>query len=239
MSVPIFLMHCLVPGSHFVYKRLQIDQMIASAASIGPRTVFSLGLGKAVHAARALLSLNVTGQRVVVFGSTTPRWETMCLALGAAEVWTVEYNNLTYDHPQLHTVTVREYVSQRPLLLGTFDLALSVSSFDHDGLGRYGDPVCPDGDLLAMDDAQGLLRRPTGRLIVSVPVSEDIVVWNLHRVYGPVRLPLLLHGWREVSRFGVTDSMFVKGRNSKSATNSPEPAFVLEVPATAPLAAEL
>ncbi len=31
-----------------------------------------------------------------------------------------------------------------------FDMALSISSFDHDGLGRYGDPLDPVGDLKAM-----------------------------------------------------------------------------------------
>lgn len=28
-----------------------------------------------------------------------------------------------------------------------------------------------------------------------VQVGADAVVWNLHRTYGPARLPLLLHGW--------------------------------------------
>jgi len=29
-----------------------------------------------------------------------------------------------------------------------------------------------------------------------VPVGPDAVVWNLHRRYGRVRLPLMLWGWR-------------------------------------------
>ena len=33
-------------------------------------------------------------------------------------------------------------------------------SLDHDGLGRYGDPLCPDGDLLSMDALRDVLLRP-------------------------------------------------------------------------------
>ena len=61
---------------------------------------------------------------------------------------------------------------------------LDVDSFDHDGLGRYGDPVCPDADLLSMQAVLKLLSPNKGTLVLSVPVSTDLVVWNLHRVYG-------------------------------------------------------
>ena len=80
-----------------------------------------------------------------------------------------------------------------------FDVALSISSFDHDGLGRYGDPVDPKGDIKAMQEAQALLK-PGGLMFLTVPVGPDILVWNLHRRYGEHRLPLLLGGWEEVER---------------------------------------
>ena len=78
-----------------------------------------------------------------------------------------------------------------------FDAVFSVSSFDHDGLGRYGDPLCADGDLRSMDAlrAPGVLRGG-GAVFLTVPVGADVLVWNLHRRYGAVRLPLLLAGWR-------------------------------------------
>ncbi len=43
------------------------------------------------------------------------------------------------------------------LQAGSFDAAFSMSSFDHDGLGRYGDPLGPDSDLLAMDTVKRLV----------------------------------------------------------------------------------
>ena len=33
-------------------------------------------------------------------------------------------------------------------------------------------------------------------------VGPDLVVWNLHRRYGPLRLPMLLGGWAEAARLG-------------------------------------
>ena len=40
-----------------------------------------------------------------------------------------------------------------------FDFCIAESSFDHDGLGRYGDPINPDGDLLAMHQARKVLKN--------------------------------------------------------------------------------
>jgi SAM-dependent methyltransferase len=76
----------------------------------------------------------------------------------------------------------------------SFDLVISISNFEHDGLGRYGDPVDPGGDLRAMAEMRALVK-PGGILILGVPVARDAVVWNAHRLYGRVRLPLLLRGW--------------------------------------------
>ena len=44
-------------------------------------------------------------------------------------------------------------------------------SFDHDGLGRYGDPVNPDADLEAMQNARRLLR-PGHKMFLTVPIGE-------------------------------------------------------------------
>ena len=47
-----------------------------------------------------------------------------------------------------------------------FDLTVLYSGIEHDGLGRYGDPVNPDGDVSAMRE-MWLLTRPGGVLLVS------------------------------------------------------------------------
>jgi hypothetical protein len=67
-------------------------------------------------------------------GSNVPWYEAICIAFGAAECVTVDYNELHYDHPQIRTLTIAELGA---LNLGNyFDAVFTISSFEHDGLGR-------------------------------------------------------------------------------------------------------
>ena len=54
--------------------------------------------------------------------------------------------------------------------------------------------------------------------------GPDVVVWNLHRRYGHLRLPLLLTGWEEVERVGWGEEL---ASQDAPYTNVYEPVFVL------------
>lgn len=54
---------------------------------------------------------------------------------------------------------------------------------EHIGLGRYGDPLDPDGDRKALDEMKRVLM-PGGDLILVVPVGEPRVIFNAHRIYS-------------------------------------------------------
>ena len=57
--------------------------------------------------------------------------------------------------------------------------------------------LSPWGDVLAVARARCLLKPDSGRLIVGVPDGDhDLLVWNAHRQYGPVRWPVLLTNFR-------------------------------------------
>jgi SAM-dependent methyltransferase len=53
---------------------------------------------------------------------------------------------------------------------------------EHIGLGRYGDPLDPDGDLKAISELVRVLA-PGGNLLVATPVGRPRVEFNAHRVY--------------------------------------------------------
>lgn len=53
---------------------------------------------------------------------------------------------------------------------------------EHVGLGRYGDPIDPDGDIKAIRELCRVLA-PGGNLLIAVPVGEARVQFNAHRVY--------------------------------------------------------
>lgn len=105
-----------------------------------------------------------------------------------------------------------------------YDIALSLSSFDHDGLGRYGDPIDPNADLHAMQTVRDVLR-PNGTFFLTVPIGPDVIVWNLHRRYGKLRLPRLLHGWEEVECVGWREELLEEAASYKLAY---EPVFILK-----------
>lgn len=54
---------------------------------------------------------------------------------------------------------------------------------EHIGLGRYGDPLDPDGDLTAMNELKRVLA-PGGSLLFVVPVGTPKIVFNAHRIYA-------------------------------------------------------
>ena len=134
---------------------------------------------------------------VVIVGSLEPWYEAVCLSQGAASCTTLEYNKLDFQHPGLRTMTMAEYAAMEPK--PRFDVALSISSLEHDGLGRYGDPVDANGDLKAMEKMRDIVR-PGGFLLLAVPVGADLIKWNAHRKYGRARLPVLLHHWSLVAQ---------------------------------------
>jgi len=164
----------------------------------------------------ALEKYGIRGKTVAVMGSNKPWYESVCLSYGGL-CTTIEYNKILTDHPGLKFLTPDDY-DKDPL---KFDAALSISSFEHDGLGRFGDPLNPQGDLQAMQKMKSMLK-PGGLMYLAVPLGVDTVIWNANRVYGKIRFPLLLEGWKTLETFGFEEDQLERDKNRY------EPLFVLE-----------
>jgi SAM-dependent methyltransferase len=54
---------------------------------------------------------------------------------------------------------------------------------EHVGLGRYGDPLDPDGDIKAMRELQRVVA-PEGSLLFVTPVGRPQIRFNAHRIYA-------------------------------------------------------
>ena len=170
-----------------------------------------------IHLVNVLQAYPLQGKNVIVIGSVHPVYEAIVSRLGGNPS-TVEYRKINHNIPGLRTYTVPELRSAAI----DFDNALSISSVEHDGLGRYGDPIDPSGDLKAMEHIRRLIK-PGGYLFFSVPVGLDAVCWNSHRIYGKARLPLLLKGWEILAASGFSSESLDHGKIGEYS----EPVFVL------------
>ena len=96
---------------------------------------------------------------------------------------------------------VHKTISPTPGQSTPYDIIASFSSLEHTGLGRYGDPLDPQGDITAVGHIHRALKLG-GLFVFGAPVGHDALVWNLHRIYGPRRLPMLLAGFRALAWYG-------------------------------------
>jgi hypothetical protein len=63
-------------------------------------------------------------------------------------------------------------------------LSLScMHTIEHIGLGRYGDPINPDGDKKACMELTRVLAKE-GNLLFVVPVGKPRIMFNAHRIYS-------------------------------------------------------
>jgi len=89
-------------------------------------------------------------------------------------------------------------------LVGCCDSLSCLHALEHFGLGRYGDPIDPDGWKKGFDNLCALLK-PGGRLYLSVPIGPSRVEFNSQRVFAvPVVLELLA-GRFAMEGFAVID----------------------------------
>ena len=75
---------------------------------------------------------------------------------------------------------------------------------EHIGLGRYGDPVDPDGSRKAAAELARVLS-PGGKLYLTVPVGRSRICFNAHRVFAPQEIPSMFPGLHLINFSWVDD----------------------------------
>lgn len=137
----------------------------------------------------------IQGKRGLVLGSISPWAEALLFRYGVSELITVEYTSISTQYPNLTIMTPAQLAELYLKGLWTpVDFIFSFSSIEHDGLGRYGDPINPWGDLETMARMHCLVKDD-GFLFLGVPSGRDTIVWNANRIYGRYRLRILFQDW--------------------------------------------
>jgi len=80
-----------------------------------------------------------------------------------------------------------------PLRDGSVSSLSSLHVIEHIGLGRYGDPIDPNGSIKAAREIVRVLA-PGGRAYISVPIGRPRVQFNGQRVYSVADILSLFHG---------------------------------------------
>jgi len=142
----------------------------------------------------------IKDKNLVVLGTRRPWIEAIAYYLDASQITTLEYNRKKYEVDGLEWFHVNDYLDSlldNSREIEQFANAVSFSSIEHSGLGRYGDPLSPEGDIDAVRQVHCFLK-PNGLFWLGLPTSKDdssYIVFNSHRVYGSKRLKLLFRGW--------------------------------------------
>jgi hypothetical protein len=147
----------------------------------------------------ALNALYQPNYKVLIIGSTIPWYEAILYDYGCRNIHVSEYG----DRPNFSDAV--KYIKPEELD-DDYDLCISISSHEHCGLGRYGDPLDPNGDIKAIHALKKHIK-PYGFLLLALPLGKDSLVWNAHRIYGKHRLPIVVEGWEVKAALGYDEKM--------------------------------
>lgn len=196
-QIPI--LHTWIDGSKELLSPIWTNEYIATFTSrFKPDLIKNNMHGEEPYYAASYFLLmafekyNIRNKKVAIIGSTTPWIEAILLNLGN-QVTTVEYNVPTSTNTQITCTSFWDFCETKEL----YDCIVTYSSIEHSGLGRYGDPLDPYGDIKTMETIHQNLKT-NGILIWGAPIGHDALVWNAHRIYGNIRLPLMFTNFKEL-----------------------------------------
>eukprot|EP00548_Thalassiothrix_antarctica_P004422 CAMPEP_0194132748 /NCGR_PEP_ID=MMETSP0152-20130528/3148_1 /TAXON_ID=1049557 /ORGANISM="Thalassiothrix antarctica, Strain L6-D1" /LENGTH=277 /DNA_ID=CAMNT_0038827907 /DNA_START=366 /DNA_END=1199 /DNA_ORIENTATION=- len=164
----------------------------------------NLQIREALHLlSKALLEKDnpMKPQKVLVAGSISPWIEALVLnsdlKLVDDKVYVTDYNPLEIEDPRIEFILMDNLKSS--YFSPDFDIILSFSSIEHDGLGRYGDPINPRGDIAAVAEYHAMLKE-NGSFILGLPMvcsdeQHGTVVGNAHRIFSLERLSKMTCGF--------------------------------------------
>ena len=88
--------------------------------------------------------------------------------------------------------------------IGCTDSLSCLHTIEHFGLGRYGDPIDPDGHLKGLEQLKRMVA-PGGMFYLSTPIGPQRVEFNAHRVFAARTLiDWFADDWK-IEKFAVID----------------------------------
>lgn len=116
----------------------------------------------------------------------------------------VDIRPLSSDIPNVTFVQANMMTPVNENLISCCDSLSCLHALEHFGLGRYGDPVLFDGHLRGLDNFHRMLK-PGGMLYLSVPIGQQRIEFNAHRVFAVNYLLALFEGKYHLKCFSYVD----------------------------------
>jgi hypothetical protein len=166
-------------------------------------------------------------RHVAVVGSDTSWLACVALAFGARRVTVLSRFNHSVEIGSLdkgRTVTSNPDTLQVVPLIDfdspesphprnhVFDVAISTEMMEHLGMGWYLEPLNGRADLEMMHRIRQMVV-PGGFLLLAIPMGEETIVWNTHRMYGKDRWAKLHAGWAVYDSAGWSESTWEQPYN--------------------------
>jgi SAM-dependent methyltransferase len=142
---------------------------------------------------------------------------TMSVLSAQVETTFVDYRPLKASLPGLTSVAGN--ILKLPFADNSLHSLSCLHVIEHIGLGRYGDPIDPQGSTKAAFELQRVVR-PGGKLFLSLPIGHERVCFNAHRVHAPNSVITMFEQLRLVEFSYVDDAGQLRECQQPSAANN-------------------
>ncbi|QMU65069.1 MAG: DUF268 domain-containing protein [Flavobacteriaceae bacterium] len=184
LQLPLVCCKYMPRNEYGLYQRVWTQEMVKELRALAKsKNDYSCEgyRGSVLQHYAAFDKIQVEGKKTMVIGSVSPWLECILLAYKAKEILTIEYGTISYDGKDIKVLDRLKQPLPPP---ETYDIVCSFSSIEHNGLGRYGDPIDPEGDLNTMNEIFNVLVTE-GIAVIGVPVAvNNVLVGNGHRAYS-------------------------------------------------------
>lgn len=143
---------------------------------------------------------------------------TMSVLSAHVETVFVDYRPLKVSLPGLTSISGN--ILDLPFTDESVESLSCLHVIEHIGLGRYGDPIDPQGSVKAALELQRILSQG-GRLFLSLPIGRERVCFNAHRVHAPSSVVQMFSRMR-LAEFSYVDDggQYHESEAIESASNS-------------------
>ena len=131
------------------------------------------------HPAWAARILAETKPKTHVDIASTLNFSTIVSAFIPTEFYDYRPANLQLDNLK----SAEADLTALPFKDGSIQSLSCMHTVEHIGLGRYGEPIDPDGDLKAIRELTRVLATG-GDLLFVVPIGKPKIIFNAHRIYS-------------------------------------------------------